>query len=153
MKVIGLTLETALIHPSRSSSGTKTGERNVATKMGVWIRNPPELVRNIIAMPTAKSVAATLTSTARPSSPKRSTPLPSTCMPLMSAATVATPPVTVTLTSETIMYPKIIPSRLGAASMKRWANPPSKSRAIAKPVKAPPIATVCKRIQTYWKAV
>ena len=58
---------------------------------------------------------------------------------------VATPPVTVTRTSETIMYPRIIPSRLGAASMNRWAKPLSKSRAIAKPVNAPPMATVWKQ--------
>ena len=76
MKVMGFTWETVFIQPSRSSSGTKTGARNVAIKMGVWMRKPPELVRRIIAIPIANSVAATLTSTAEPEQPEEVHPAP-----------------------------------------------------------------------------
>jgi hypothetical protein len=37
--------------------------------------------------------------------------------------------------------------------MSLLAKPFSKSPAMENPVKAPPIATACRRAQTYWKAM
>jgi hypothetical protein len=43
----------------------------------------------------------------------------------------------------------MIPYRFEAASMSLLAKPFSKSPAIEKPVKAPPMETACKRAHTY----
>jgi hypothetical protein len=46
-----------------------------------------------------------------------------------------------------------MPPRLGAASISRFANPPSKSRAMPNPVKTPLNAADCRRTNTNWNAV
>ena len=50
-------------------------------------------------------------------------------------------------------YPTTIPVRFGAASMRRRAKPPSKSRATPKPVKTPPNAADWSSTNTNWNAV
>jgi hypothetical protein len=46
--------------------------------------------------------------------------------------------------------PTRMPSRLGDASSRRFPKPPSKSRAMPKPVKTPPKAAACRRTKTNW---
>src|SRR5215203_206536 len=99
IKVMGLTADMAEIQPASSPWGTKTGARKRTKKMGVRMSGPACWVRESIATPAPKRVAATLTSRANPTSPKRSTP-PLTRIPASSAMTVTTVPVTVARTRE-----------------------------------------------------
>ena len=123
-------------------------------KTGICIAGPAWIVRRRIATPAAHSVAVTLTSSARTTSPNRSTPPPSTCMPVASATTnSSTPTIARAHERRERVARRGCPSRLGAASSSRREKPDSKSAAIEKPVNTPPNADACSSTKTNWNAV
>ena len=82
-----------------------------------------------------------------------STALPPTSIPTSSAIVVSSVAVKLQRTSAASPYPSRIPKRFGEASSSRLPKPPSKSRAMPKPVKTPPNAADWSRTKTNWNDV
>ena len=74
-------------------------------------------------------------------------------IPTTNATTVSSTATTDQRRSAASAYPRTIPLRRGAASMSRFANPPSKSRATPNPVKTPLNAADWRSTKTNWNAV
>ena len=83
--VTGLTWETVSIQPWSRSRGTYTGDVIRMRKTGSCIAGAAWRVRIRVIIPAAKRNAATLTISARPTSPKRSIPPPPISSPVARA--------------------------------------------------------------------
>jgi hypothetical protein len=120
---------------------------------GICISGPACIVRKRIAIPPAQKKPQKFTRAASTYRPARSTAPPPTFMPTRSAITVSSTATIDQRTSAANAYPRTIPLLRGAASRRRFAKPPSKSRATPNPVNTPLNAADCSSTNTNWNAV